>query len=107
MNRRHYRQSPASPLKKAVSTIIGLALLVLGLMFSAVLLAVLVVVGLAVWAYLWWKTRELRRILRERPAPAANDNGNGNGNVFEGEARVVEIHEQIEHIDTSGPPRQD
>lgn len=45
----------------------GAALLVVGFMFSLLVLAVLVTGGLVVLGYLWWKTRELRRQLRERP----------------------------------------
>ncbi|MBI5786183.1 MAG: hypothetical protein HZA64_12065 [Rhodocyclales bacterium] len=97
MVRQRFPHTPASPLQKAASAVIGLALLALGLMFSVVLIAVLVVAGLAAWGYLWWKTREVRRILRERQAPAANDR------VFEGEATVVETEEQVTRIEASGP----
>lgn len=100
MYRQRFPYTPASPLQKVVSAVIGLALLALGLMFSVVLIAVLVVAGLAAWAYLWWKTRNLRRILRERQAPAA-----ANDRIFEGEATVVETEEQITRI--KGPARRD
>ena len=51
-------------------------LLVAAFTFSLVLFAVLVVVGLLVWTYLWWKTRALRKQMRERPP---------GGRVIEGE----------------------
>lgn len=41
-------------------------LLFVAFTFSLVLFAVLVAVGLTVWAYLWWKTRALRQHLREQ-----------------------------------------
>jgi len=77
-----YRQ--AGPLEKLFAFVGGTILLVLGLMFSVVVLAGLVTVGLAVWAYLWWRTRELRRAMREAPV------GRQRGDIIEGEAVVVE-----------------
>jgi hypothetical protein len=76
-------------LGKVFGALAGAALLVLGVMFSAVLLVVLVVGGLAAWAYFWWKTRELRRTLRERPP---------DGHVIEGEAVIVEERDAAERI---------
>lgn len=76
-------------LGKVLGMVAGAVLLVLGVMFSAVLLILLVVAGLAAWAYFWWKTRELRRTLRERPS---------DGHVIEGEAVVVEERAAAERI---------
>jgi membrane protein implicated in regulation of membrane protease activity len=56
-------------------------LLVLGIMFSMVVLAVIAILGLSVWGYLWWKTRNLRRETHEQAA---------DGQVIDGEAIVVE-----------------
>jgi hypothetical protein len=80
-------------LGKVLGVVAGAALLVLGLMFSVVLLAVLVVAGLAAWAWFWWKTRELRKSMRERPP---------DGHVIDGEAVIVEEHDVAERIT---PPR--
>ena len=78
---------PPSLLRKLVVLIISVVLLAAVLMFSAVLLAVILVVGTIAFAYLWWKTREVRKLMRElsrngmtRDAKASNDG------VFEGEA---------------------
>jgi O-antigen/teichoic acid export membrane protein len=71
-------------LKKLVTLISGVVLLLLGLMFSVVVLVGVVVVGLLVLGYLWWKTREIRRVMREAPV---NRQG---GDVIEGEAVVVD-----------------
>ena len=60
----------------ALAIVTGAALVVVGVMFSLVLVAVVTVLGLALFAYVWWKTRELRRRLRERPP---------GGRVIEGE----------------------
>jgi len=75
---------------KLVSVVIGAVLLVLGFMFSVVLLAVVFVVGLAVWAWFWWKTRKLREQLRANPPPyAEREQQQGDGHVIEGEAVIV------------------
>ena len=71
-------------MKKLVTLISGVVLLLLGLMFSVVVLVGVVVVGLLVLGYLWWKTREIRRVMREAPV---NRQG---GDVIEGEAGVVD-----------------
>lgn len=80
------------PLRKLAALILTAAMVGLALMFSAVLLAVIALVGAVAWAYLWWKMRGLRkqmgglhtRAMRAR-ATASNDP------VFEGEViRVVE-----------------
>jgi hypothetical protein len=61
---------------KAASFATGLALLVLGFVFSLLLLAAVAAIGLGAWAYVWWKSRELRQ--RTRSAPPG-------GRVIEGE----------------------
>lgn len=44
----------------------GAVLLVAAFMVSLLVFAVVLTVGLLAWGYLWWKTRELRRQMRER-----------------------------------------
>jgi hypothetical protein len=44
--------------------------LVLAFMFSLVLVAVLLAVGIAFGGWFWWKTRKLRQHLREQPPHA-------------------------------------
>ncbi len=82
-------QSARQPtlLGKALALVTGAILLALGFMFSIVVVAVVAVVGLAVGAWFFWKTRHLRKAMREagpmrRPAP--------DGEVIEGEAVVVD-----------------
>jgi len=83
---------PTSPLRKLVGLVVTVAVLALALMFSAVLLVVIAIVGTLGWAWLWWKTRELRKRLCEAAqqgvmpgAKASNDD------VFEGQViRVVD-----------------
>lgn len=63
-------------LGKALAFAAGAVLLVVVFMFSLVLFAVVIVGALVLLAYLWWKTRDLRKQLRERPP---------GGHVIEGE----------------------
>lgn len=58
---------PRGLLAKVAGAIVGVAVLVVAFMFSVVALAIVAVVVVFVAAYLWWKTRDLRRRLRENP----------------------------------------
>jgi O-antigen/teichoic acid export membrane protein len=62
---------------KALTFATGAVLLVIGVMFSLVVLAVAAIVASGILGYLWWKTRDLRQRLRENPP---------GGRVIEGEA---------------------
>ena len=62
---------PPSLWRKAVALVVTVGLVGVALMFSVVLFAVLLTVGAAAWAYFWWKTRDLRRQMREQGGPAA------------------------------------
>lgn len=67
--RLHGRQIHIQPkgfFGKLFALIAAGGLLVLGLMFSVVIVAVAVVGGLLFWGFMWWKTRELRRRMREQ-----------------------------------------
>lgn len=91
----------SSLLRKAVAFIWAVALLGLALMFSAVLLAVMLIVAVVGGAYLWWKTRKLRRQIREqmqnfppRSMQSESDVFRSeaySGTVIEGEA--IRVHE--------------
>lgn len=60
------RRQPRSLLAQVLTVIVGLALLTAAFMFSLVFFAVVAVAGLIFWMYFWWKTRALRKQLRER-----------------------------------------
>ena len=81
----------SSPLRKLVALIMTVALVGLVLMFSAVLLVIITIVGAIAWAYLWWKTRELRKQMRDfSPREVVREEKVKDGDVFEGEViRVV------------------
>lgn len=84
--------------RNVLALLTGAILLILGFLFSVVVLAVIAVLGLAVGGYLWWKTRTLRRAMREQ-APY--------GQVIDGEAVVVEEHRvRTENALPRDPPGQ-
>lgn len=70
------------------------ALLVLGIMFSMVLLAVAFVIGLGVFGYFWWQTRDLRNAMREQVAAHRASHAEVQGQVIEGEVVIVEERAQ-------------
>ncbi|MBL8383822.1 MAG: hypothetical protein JNM90_12135 [Burkholderiales bacterium] len=78
-------------LRNLFAFVTGIVALAAAFMFSLVLLAVLLVVGVVVGGYFWWKTRALRRAMREAGGrEAAMRPGARGGEVIEGEAVVVE-----------------
>lgn len=58
--------SASGLLTRAAAIAAGALILVAGLFVSAVVFSVLLVVGLVAGGWLWWKTRHVRRELRER-----------------------------------------
>jgi hypothetical protein len=68
--------------------VVGAIVLVLGFMFSLVLLAVFVAVALMLGAWFFWKTRHVRKAMRE--AAATRGPPPTGGEVIEGEAVIVE-----------------
>jgi hypothetical protein len=77
-------------MRKVVAVLTTAALVVLGLMFSVVIFTVIAVAGLTAWGYLWWKTRGLRRQLREQMSTQTMG-----GMVNEAEAHKGEIIEGV------------
>ena len=58
---------PPGLLAKIFAAMIGAVALVVAFMFSVVALAVVSVIIVIGVVYVWWKTRDLRRNLRENP----------------------------------------
>lgn len=56
-----------SLLRKVITFVMAALMIGLILMFSALLFAVVLTVGTAAGIYLWWKTRGLRKQMREHP----------------------------------------
>ena len=59
--------SPPSLLGRVAAAMLGAVALVVAFMISVVALAIVSVVILIGVGYVWWKTRDLRRRLRENP----------------------------------------
>jgi len=88
----NFPSNPPGLLRKLAGLVVTLALVALVLMFSAVLFVVILVLGAIAWAYLWWKTREVRKQVRDFQAQArSRAESASNDAVFEGEViRVVD-----------------
>jgi cobalamin biosynthesis protein CobD/CbiB len=80
---------PPGLLGKILALVATVVLAVVALMFSAVLLAVILVVGVIGFAYLWWKTRAVRKQFREMQEFARNAQAQqaevSRGEVYKGE----------------------
>ena len=61
-------------IQRLAGAVLGILLFVLAFVFASVILAVAAVAALALWAWLWWRTRNLPK--------------RGGGTVIEGEYRV-------------------
>lgn len=87
----------SGPLRKAAGLIVTVLLAIVALMFSAVFFAVVAVLGLIAWGYVWWKTRALRKQMREFAAQSQSvmrEQTASNDEVFEGEViRVLDPKE--------------
>lgn len=75
------RRSRPAGAQGLLSRIAGIALgtvvLAASLLVSAVVFAVLLVVAVVAGGYLWWRTRDLRRRIREQRRAAAEGRGPG------------------------------
>jgi uncharacterized protein HemX len=83
------QRAPQSLAGKLLAFVLSAALLVLGFMFSLVALAVIAVAGVALGGWLWWKTRALRRHLREQATARQGQSGRAgqpsDSDIIEGE----------------------
>jgi len=66
--RLHYRQQtlPGGVLGRVAAFIGTVILAGIALLFGTVLFALVIAAGMIVWGYFWWKTRDLRKQLREQ-----------------------------------------
>lgn len=71
-----FRTHSRSLLSNAIAFALSAVLLAVAFILSVLVFAVVVTGGLLVWGYLWWRTRGLRKQMRERPPE---------GRVIEGE----------------------
>lgn len=80
-------------MRKAVTIVGALALAGVALMFSAVLLVFLLITGALAFAFVWWKTRELRKQMREQMKNFPPRDTNMDAEVFRGEVFKGEVIE--------------
>ena len=80
-------QAPQGPLAKIVAFLLSAAFLALAFMFSLVALAVVAVLGICVGGWLWWKTRTLRKQMRQAEAELhrSGASAGASNDVIEGE----------------------
>ena len=88
-------RQPKGPVAQVLTAILGVLVLAGALMFSLVFFAVIAVAGLILWGWFWWKTRALRRQIREQIQAQSVDAPDlgpmAEGEVIEGEViRVVD-----------------
>ncbi len=68
-------------ISRVLTMLAGAALLVVGLMFSLLAVGIVLVTGLLLFLYVKWRTRHLRKHLREQQAAHAQHAGAGDPNV--------------------------
>lgn len=90
-------------MQKILALISTAILIAFGMMFSAVALVFILTIGLTGFAYLWWKTRAVRKLMREQNQ-AANDSEPFKDNDFKGEIIEGEIIRKVVAIDTKERP---
>lgn len=84
-----FRTAPRSFLGRVAAAVTGAVALIVALAFSVVAFAVVAVAAAVGGAWLWWKTRDLRRALRERPnAPMGGRPGE---REVQGDAVVIRV----------------
>lgn len=89
---------PQGPVAQLLTVIGGALVLGAAFMFSLVFFAVLAIAGLIFWLYFMWKTRALRRQMREQQgAQAPGPTPPASGDIIEGEAvRVVDERSRLD-----------
>lgn len=78
-----FNTQPQSLLGKLLTLVLGAAFLVLAFMFSLVALAVVAIGGVMLWGWLWWKTRAIRKQMREQREAGVQPSSEGY--IIEGE----------------------
>jgi hypothetical protein len=81
-------------LRKVAAFVLTMAMFALVLMFSVLLFAVVFTGGAIAMGYMWWRTRELRKQMREHPTGGVVIEGEViEGEVIEGEVIEGEVIE--------------
>ncbi|MGE5470936.1 MAG: hypothetical protein ACM3X0_09090 [Bacteroidota bacterium] len=88
----HIQTRSLNPFQKALAMLLGLTMLVLGIMFSVVLIPLVALVAAVGIGYFWWKTRALRKVMAD--IRMQRDEG-----IIEGEAVVVREYREIRRLE--------
>jgi hypothetical protein len=80
------RVNTSGPLGKALTIATGAVLLVVGLLFSLLMLALAATTAVLILGYMWWKTRGQRRKMREQPS---------GGRIIDGEVIRDQVHPDL------------
>jgi hypothetical protein len=87
-NGARFRAPRSGLLAKILTTVVSAAVLVAGFMLSILIFATVAVIALLAGGYLWWKSRGLRRQMREQPP---------GGHIIDGEViRDVDSQDTIQ-----------
>lgn len=78
---RQFAAQPPSLIGKILAAMLSAAFLVVAFMFSLVALAIVACGGILLGGWLWWKTRQMRKVFNEQAARQAE----AGGRVIEGE----------------------
>lgn len=78
-------------LVRVLGVVLGIAMFVAALVFASVILAIVAAAALLIWGWVWWRTRDIRRAMRE-----------GDSVVIEGEYRV---ERDVDRLDDDQQPR--
>ena len=85
--------NPPSLLRKAGAIVATTLVAGVALMFSAVLLTAILSIGAVAFAYFWWKTRGLRKQMKEQMRDFPPQDANVEREVFRGEVYEGEVIE--------------
>ena len=64
-------------LLRVIGVMLGIAMFVAAFIFASVIFVIVAAAALVIWGWVWWRTRDIRRTMRE-----------GDSVVIEGEYRV-------------------
>ena len=99
--------TPPSLWQKIVGGVVMVGVFALALTFSVALFAVVITVGAVAWGYFWWKTRAVRKAMREHMAAemdARRADGAAHGRGGAGTRGLIIEGEVIREVKVEDPP---
>lgn len=94
---------PPTLLQKVVGAVVMAGVFLLALTFSVAFFAVLLTAGVAIWGWVWWKTRALRKAMRAQMEAQAGARGPRPGPDADVRGLIIE-GEVIREVRTEEPP---